>query len=279
MGQQSKKDYAQQARERRAQIEKEKREKERRQNRIIWGIVGGILAVILIVVGIILLTMPKKTTTEPESTPATRVAPKMEEIDFSPIEGNLSETYAPTEEETDLVRMTISYTTKEGEAKQGDVYIRLYPDVAPTTVANFKSLVGRGFYNGLTFHRVSPGFMIQGGDPNGDGTGSSGTNIKGEFSANGFENNLSHKRGVISMARGSYSMDSASCQFFIVHDDAAIRSLDGQYASFGYVVSGMDVVDAITEIELSFNVGGIDEVATSPVHPVTIESAVFVKEN
>ena len=268
MGQQSKKNYAQQARERRAQMEKEKREKERRQNRIIWGIVGGILAVILIVVGIVLLTRPKP-----------RHAPTMDEIDFSPIEGNLSETYAPTEEETDLVRMTISYTTKEGEAKQGDIYIRLYPDVAPTTVANFKFLVGRGFYNGLTFHRVSPGFMIQGGDPNGDGTGSSGTNIKGEFSANGFENNLSHKRGVISMARGSYSMDSASCQFFIVHDDAAIRSLDGQYASFGYVVSGMDVVDAITKIELSFNVGGIDEVATSPVHPVTIESAVFVKEN
>ena len=266
MGQQSKKNYAQQARERREQMEQERREKSRRQNRIFWGVAGGVLAVILIAVGIFLIVHRP------------RIAPKADEIDLSPIKGDLSETYTPVETATDLVRMTISYTTTEGEKQQGDVYIRLFPDVAPETVANFKSLVGSGFYNGTTFHRVYPGFMIQGGDPNGDGTGDSGKNIKGEFSKNGFENNLSHKRGVISMARGSYSMDSASCQFFIVHSDSAKSSLDGSYASFGYVVNGMEVVDAITEIELVYNAGGVDSVATSPVYPVTIESAVFVAE-
>ena len=257
MGQQSKKDYAQQARERRAQIEKEKREKERRQNRIIWGIVGGILAVILIVVGIVLLTRPKKT---------------VEEV----IEKYLDSSYVTSEEQTDLVHLTVTYTNKENQKIRGHIYVQLAPDVAPITVANFKSLVGSGFYNGLTFHRVYPGFMIQGGDPKGDGTGGSGTNIKGEFSANGVENNLSHNRGVISMARGSYSYDSASSQFFIVQDDSAISSLDGLYASFGYVVSGIETVDEITEIQLA---QGGDTVPTSPVYPVTIESAVFVKEN
>ncbi|MBE6529968.1 MAG: hypothetical protein E7680_05160 [Ruminococcaceae bacterium] len=203
--------------------------------------------------------------------------PKADEIDLSPIEGDLSETYVPTETATDLVRMTVSYTTKDGKNERGDIYIRLFPDVAPETVANFKSLVGAGFYNGLTFHRVYPGFMIQGGDPKGDGTGSSGTNIKGEFIQNGFENNLSHYRGVISMARGSYSMDSASCQFFIVHDDAASTSLDKMYASFGIVVNGIEFVDAITEVELVQGTNSVDRVPTSPVHPVIIESVVFVK--
>ena len=276
MGQQSKKSYAQQAKERREQIEKEKKAKERRNNKILFGVVGGILAILLIVVGIILLTRPKTTEPTPDET---KHAPTMEEIDFSPISGDLSALYSPTETVTDLVRMTISYTTKAGTQKQGDIYIRLFPDVAPITVSNFKSLVASGFYNGTTFHRVFPGFMIQGGDPNGDGTGDSGTRIKGEFSSNGVENNLSHIRGVLSMARGSYSMDSASCQFFIVHSDNAKYSLDGSYASFGYVVSGMETVDEITEIELTSKTGSIDSVATSPVSPVTIESVVFVEKN
>lgn len=278
MGQQSKKGYAQQAKERREQIEREKREKERRQNRIVWGIVGGVLAVILIVVGIIFLTRPKTNDPQPTGDPTTH-APTMDEIDLSTIEGDLSQTYTATETATDLVRMTVSYTTQEGVKKQGDIYIRLFPDVAPITVANFKNLVGSGFYNGLTFHRVYPGFMIQGGDPNGNGQGGSGTNIKGEFAANGVENNLSHVRGVLSMARGSYSYNSASSQFFIVHSDAAAASLDGSYAAFGYVVSGMETVDEITQIELASKVGSIDSVATSPVYPVTIESAVFVTKN
>ena len=269
MGQQSKKNYAQQARERREQMEKERREKSRRQNRIFLGIAGGVLAVILIVVGIVFAIRPKTQPTDD----STVHAPTMEEIDFSPLTGDLAETYTATEEPTDLVRMTISYTTTEGEKQQGDIYIRLFPDVAPITVQNFQSLVGSGFYNGTTFHRVYPGFMIQGGAPS-DG-GNSGSSIKAEFSANGVENNLSHKRGVLSMARTN-DPNSATSQFFIVHSDSAKSSLDGRYASFGYVVNGMEVVDAITEIELVYNAGGIDNVATSPVYPVTIESAVFV---
>lgn len=126
----------------------------------------------------------------------------------------------------------------------GTITVELDADAAPITVANFLKLAGDGFYDGLTFHRIIDGFMIQGGDPLGNGTGGSDERIKGEFSKNGVENNLSHTRGAISMAR-SQLMDSASSQFFIVHEDSTF--LDGQYACFGYVTDGMDVVDAICE--------------------------------
>jgi peptidyl-prolyl cis-trans isomerase B (cyclophilin B) len=126
----------------------------------------------------------------------------------------------------------------------GTISVELDADAAPISVANFLKLAGEGFYDGLTFHRVISGFMIQGGDPLGNGTGGSDETIKGEFSANGVENNLSHTRGAISMARSS-QMDSASSQFFIVHEDSTY--LDGQYACFGYVTEGMEVVDAICE--------------------------------
>ena len=125
-----------------------------------------------------------------------------------------------------------------------NIKIELYPDVAPITVANFEKLVKEGFYDGLIFHRVISGFMIQGGDPLGNGMGGSDREIKGEFSSNGVENPLSHTRGAISMAR-SQMKDSASSQFFIVHEDSPF--LDGEYACFGYVTDGMDVVDAICE--------------------------------
>lgn len=118
------------------------------------------------------------------------------------------------------------------------------PKPRPITVANFVKLANEGFYDGLTFHRIFSGFMIQGGDPNGNGTGGSDETIKGEFSANGVKNNISHVRGVISMARSS-SYNSASSQFFIVHEDSTY--LDGKYAAFGHVISGMEVVDAICE--------------------------------
>lgn len=124
----------------------------------------------------------------------------------------------------------------------GEITVVLDPEEAPTTVENFLKLVDEKFYDGLTFHRIISGFMIQGGDPNGNGTGGSKEKIKGEFSANGYENNIAHKRGVISMAR-SQDYNSASSQFFIMHADAS--HLDGQYAAFGYVIKGMDVVDAI----------------------------------
>lgn len=125
----------------------------------------------------------------------------------------------------------------------GKIELELDADTAPITVANFVKLAEDGFYDGLTFHRIISGFMIQGGDPEGTGMGGSDETIKGEFSANGVQNSISHKRGVISMARNGYSFDSASSQFFIVHKDSLF--LDGQYAAFGYVTSGIEVVDKI----------------------------------
>ena len=124
----------------------------------------------------------------------------------------------------------------------GDIKLELDADVAPITVANFAKLVNEGFYEGLTFHRIISGFMIQGGDPLGNGTGGSEQNIKGEFKANGVNNNISHVRGVISMARAT-NYDSASSQFFIVHEDSEF--LDGNYAGFGKVTEGMEIVDKI----------------------------------
>ncbi|MCH3943081.1 MAG: peptidylprolyl isomerase [Atopobiaceae bacterium] len=126
----------------------------------------------------------------------------------------------------------------------GTIQVELYAGVAPITVANFAKLVEQGFYDGLTFHRVISGFMIQGGDPKGNGTGGSGQTIKGEFSANGVANPIKQERGTISMARSS-GYDSASSQFFIMQRTNA--SIDGQYAGFGHVTSGMEVVDAICE--------------------------------
>ncbi|MBE6599182.1 MAG: peptidylprolyl isomerase [Ruminococcaceae bacterium] len=127
----------------------------------------------------------------------------------------------------------------------GIIKLELYPGIAPITCENFVNLAKDGFYDGLIFHRVIEGFMIQGGCPEGTGFGGSGKNIKGEFASNGVENNLKHERGVVSMAR-SKAMDSASSQFFICHDDAP--HLDGDYAAFGRVTEGMDVVDAIAAV-------------------------------
>ena len=124
----------------------------------------------------------------------------------------------------------------------GTITVELDADTAPITVTNFVQLARDGFYDGLTFHRIIDGFMIQGGDPNGNGTGGSNAKIKGEFSSNGVENDISHVRGVISMARSS-AKDSASSQFFIVQQDSTY--LDGDYAAFGHVTEGMDIVDAI----------------------------------
>ena len=126
----------------------------------------------------------------------------------------------------------------------GTIKVELDADTAPITVTNFVNLANEGFYDGLTFHRIISGFMIQGGDPNGDGTGGSEETITGEFSSNGVENDISHERGVISMARAQ-DPDSASSQFFIMHQDTT--SLDGEYAAFGHVTEGMEVVDAICE--------------------------------
>ena len=131
-----------------------------------------------------------------------------------------------------------------------EIEIELMPDAAPKTAENFTELVKAGFYDGLTFHRIIPGFMIQGGDPLGNGMGGSEKNIVGEFRANGFDNPLKHTRGVISMAR-AYNPNSASSQFFIMHADAP--HLDGQYAAFGKVVSGMETVDEIAAIPTDYS--------------------------
>ena len=135
-------------------------------------------------------------------------------------------------------------------ADGGVITLELYPDVAPNTVANFIELANSGFYDGLIFHRVISGFMIQGGDPQGIGIGGPGYSIKGEFAANGFENDLSHERGVISMARAN-APDSAGSQFFIMHQDGTF--LDGQYAAFGRVTSGIEVVDQIAATQTDAN--------------------------
>ena len=132
----------------------------------------------------------------------------------------------------------------------GKMVAELYPEVAPNTVNNFISLVRSGHYNGLIFHRVIPGFMIQGGCPEGSGMGGPGYTIKGEFSGNGFKNDLKHDRGVLSMARAMHP-NSAGSQFFIMHEPAP--HLDGQYAAFGKVTEGMDVVDAIAETKTDWN--------------------------
>ena len=128
----------------------------------------------------------------------------------------------------------------------GTIMVELDKEAAPKTVENFEKLVSEGFYDGLTFHRIIKGFMIQGGDPLGNGTGDSKVKIPGEFKSNGWDNPISHERGVISMARAQ-NPNSASCQFFIVHEDS--KFLDGDSAAFGHVTAGMDVVDAIASVD------------------------------
>ena len=171
-----------------------------------------------------------------------------------------------TEEVSDVVAMQVE--------DFGTIIIRLLPEYAPITVANFQKLVGEGFYDGLIFHRVIEGFMIQGGDPLGNGTGGSGTNIKGEFSANDVNNPLKHVRGTISMARqgenpytGEKNHDSASSQFFICQEDYPYG--DGQYAAFGEVLYGMEVVDAIAAVEVNSS--------DKPLKDVVITSIDFAK--
>lgn len=145
----------------------------------------------------------------------------------------------------------------------GTITVELDADAAPITVANFLKLAQEGFYNGLTFHRIMEGFMMQGGDPEGTGFGGSDETIKGEFSANGVNNPLSHTRGAISMARNGFDMDSASSQFFIVHQDSTF--LDGDYACFGYVTSGMEVVDAVCKDAKPTDNNGTIPAAQQPV--------------
>lgn len=157
---------------------------------------------------------------------------------------------------------TFTYYADIKIADYGTITVKLDQASAPISAANFVALAEDGFYDGLTFHRIMEGFMMQGGDPNGNGSGGSENNIVGEFSANGYENNLSHTRGAISMARSS-AYNSASSQFFIVHEDST--SLDGQYAVFGYVTEGMDIVDKVCENAEPTDDNGTIEADAQPV--------------
>ena len=152
------------------------------------------------------------------------------------------------------------------ETNEGVIKAELYPEIAPNTVNNFVSLAGTGFYNGTIFHRVIPGFMIQGGDPQGTGMGGPGYSIKGEFSGNGFPNNLKHTRGVLSMAR-AMNPNSAGSQFFIMVEDAP--HLDGQYAAFGKVISGMEEADRIVNVSRDYSDRPYEE---QTIKSITVET-------
>lgn len=165
--------------------------------------------------------------------------------------------FNPSQNKTDFVSLTMDDGNK--------IVIKLIPHAAPKTVENFKNLVSKGFYNGLTFHRVIDGFMIQGGDPQGTGTGGSDSTIPGEFKANGFNNTLSHQRGTVSMARAQ-DYNSASSQFFICNGDA--HFLDGEYAAFGVVIRGMDEVDHIARLKKNAQ--------DKPLEPPVIKKVEFV---
>ncbi|MBO7218109.1 MAG: peptidylprolyl isomerase [Clostridia bacterium] len=155
-----------------------------------------------------------------------------------------------------------SYTAEIKIKNYGTVKAELYPKAAPMTVANFVDLANRGFYNGLTFHRIIDGFMMQGGDPKGNGTGGSDNNIFGEFSQNGFNNTIKHEKGVLSMAR-SGDPNSASSQFFIMHD--AAPHLDGGYAAFGKVIEGLDIVDKVCKDAEPIDGNGTIPAAAQPI--------------
>ena len=156
----------------------------------------------------------------------------------------------------------VTFTMENGDVMKAE----LYPEIAPTSVNNFVNLVQKGFYDGLIFHRVIAGFMIQGGDPEGTGMGGPGYSIKGEFASNGFKNDLKHTRGVLSMAR-SMRPDSAGSQFFIMHKDAP--HLDGAYAAFGKITEGMDVVNRIAEEDTDYSDRPLDE---QKIKSMTVET-------
>jgi peptidyl-prolyl cis-trans isomerase B (cyclophilin B) len=160
-----------------------------------------------------------------------------------------------------MANPVVTITMTNGDVMKAE----LYPEIAPNTVNNFISLVQKGFYDGLIFHRVISGFMIQGGDPQGTGMGGPGYHIKGEFAINGFNNTLKHTRGVLSMAR-SMMPDSAGSQFFIMHADAP--HLDGQYASFGKVVEGLDIVDKIASARTGWQDRPVEE---QKIQSMTVE--------
>ncbi len=230
---------------------------EKKRKNLIIKICAGILAVIILIGGIVMISLngDKTTTTSDTGSSSDTVS---DSTDSSVI----------TEPVIDLDETATYYADIEIE-NQGTITVKLDQTAAPVTVSNFVNLAQNGFYDGLTFHRIMEDFMMQGGDPNGDGTGGNTdedgneVNIVGEFTNNGYENSLSHTRGAISMARASEN-NSASSQFFIVHEDSS-SSLDGDYAVFGYVSEGMDIVDTICESAEPTDDNGTIEASAQPV--------------
>ena len=258
----------------RAQANAAAEQESKRQTLIVCAVAAAVVLV-AIVLALVLGGVDKNNTTDGTTTTTTTTTTSSEttssankNADMAAIKAEINSKavadFVETTETTEYVKLTIKH--------YGDVIIRLRPDIAPITVANFQKLVGDGFYNGLTFHRIYKGFMMQGGDPKGDGTGGSSTTIKGEFKINGVQNDLSHITGVISMARRSLPYDSATSQFFICNADASSR-LDGSYAAFGYVVAGLDVVLTVSEVEVTANASGEN---SKPVDTVYIEKICFV---
>lgn len=194
-----------------------------------------ILAILILIILTVLCFVIKKTLDD---------AGQVQNISDEKNDSIEEENSIKSNKEEDSMYSKGKHHTKIEIKNYGKIELELDADIAPITVANFAKLATSGFYNGLTFHRIIDGFMIQGGDPLGNGMGGSDEEIKGEFSANGVKNTISHKRGTISMARSS-AFDSASSQFFIVHKDSVF--LDGQYAGFGKVTSGIEIVDKICE--------------------------------
>lgn len=247
-----------------AKQKKEQAEKQRKMEMLVLSIVAVALIAIL-VVGVVLsgaknsFTTTNTNTNHGATNPPTTTAPVHEHTDnCNHGDGATLE----TAQATHIVTIQI--------ADYGTIKAELYGNTAPATVANFVSLIESGFYDGLTFHRIKKDFVMQGGDPQGNGYGGSDQNVVGEFAANGFENNLSHKRGVLSMAR-SNAYDSASSQFFIMHAD--YTGLDGAYAAFGMVIEGMDVVDAICEsAKPSDGNGSIPADAQPVITSITVET-------
>lgn len=213
-----------------------------------------IVGITCMALALLMLAMPLCLTScsdEPVEVDMTKIKEEINSLSTSDFE--------ETTDTTEYVRITV--------ADHGDIILRLRADIAPVTVENFQKLVKSGHYNGLIFHRVIANFMIQGGDPLGTGTGSTDP-IKGEMSNNGFENNLSHIRGVLSMARRGGDYDSGSCQFFICNADSTY--LDKEYASFGYVVAGMDTVDSISSVATNSS--------NKPLTDVVMSKVCFVKK-
>lgn len=223
-------------------------------------IIISVVAVLLVALMVVVLCLPSESSSD---------YPAFGTVDMTEVKAAIDShevsDFSETSNKTEYVKITVK--------DHGDIVLRLRADVAPITVTNFQKLVADGFYDGLTIHRVMKGFMIQGGDPDGDGSGGSDEEIKGEFSANGVTNNMSHIRGVISMARENGYMDSASSQFFIC--DADSTYLDGNYAAFGYVMAGMETVDSIASVDVQYK----GDELSDPVEDIIIEKIVFVTDN